>query len=142
MRKPMRPRFAFAAVFLLLAGCMSTEGAHQLMRPLDRAALAVSPFTAYTLFGVAEVTSLINTQKTITDHILSAASGRDCSTIRAKDEGIYCIDKNKIKGPKKPEVYCYRTLADVNCYADHGGYDARKLPIGLSEKELKLFANR
>jgi hypothetical protein len=121
---------------------MSAEGMKTLTAPLDRAALAVSPFTAYTLFGIAEITSLINTQKTITDHILSAASGRDCSTIRAKDEGVYCIDKNKMKGPKKPEVYCYRTLADVNCYADHGGYDARKLPIGLSEKELRLFANR
>ncbi|MEQ8710366.1 MAG: hypothetical protein RIC36_15360 [Rhodospirillales bacterium] len=73
------------------------------------------------LAGTAEVASVVNTDKTLTDHVASSLTGRDCSTIKVKTRNQYCIDPNSI--PPAPEpVYCYRSLGDITCYREPNPY--------------------
>ena len=61
----------------------------------------------------ADVVTLNATKKTIGDHIVSAATGRDCSILSFEKDGDYCPDKVEVD---RSRVYCYRTLADVECH--------------------------
>lgn len=83
---------ALAGAVMALAGCTS---------PLGLAAAG------------ADVVTLNATKKTIGDHVVSAATGRDCSIISFEQTGDYCPDKVVID---RSRVYCYRTLADVDCH--------------------------
>ena len=83
---------AVAAPVMALAGCTS---------PLGLAAAG------------ADVVTLNATKKTIGDHLVSAATGRDCSIISFEQSGDYCPDKVEVD---RSRVYCYRTLADVECH--------------------------
>ncbi len=83
---------AVAAQVMALAGCTS---------PLGLAAAG------------ADVVTLNATKKTIGDHLVSAATGRDCSIISFEKTGDYCPDKVEVD---RSRVYCYRTLADVECH--------------------------
>ncbi|RUQ70848.1 hypothetical protein [Azospirillum doebereinerae] len=65
-----------------------------------------------TLIGV-DMIALNATKKTVGDHIVSAATGRDCSIISFSESGDYCPDKVVVD---RSRVYCYRTLADVECH--------------------------
>ncbi|MCC7168171.1 MAG: hypothetical protein IT565_11440 [Rhodospirillales bacterium] len=81
-----------------------------------------------------EVVSLVATGKTATDHLMSMATGQDCSSIRAKDEGRYCV--SRLGEPiKKPDVYCYRTLGQVTCYKEPDPHGDNAQPIGLEPYE-------
>ena len=71
--------------------------------------------------GGAEVASVVNTDKTLTDHVASNLTGHDCSTVKVKSRGKYCIDQNSIPAPQ-PAVYCYRSLGDINCYENPDPY--------------------
>lgn len=90
----MRVWLAIAAAgpVMALAGCTS---------PLGLAAAG------------ADVVTLNATKKTIGDHLVSAATGRDCSIISFEQTGDYCPDKVVID---RSRIYCYRTLADVDCH--------------------------
>lgn len=83
---------AVAAPAMALAGCTS---------PLGLAAAG------------ADVVTLNATKKTIGDHLVSAATGRDCSILSFEQSGDYCPDKVEVD---RSRVYCYRTLADVECH--------------------------
>ncbi|WP_247894196.1 hypothetical protein [Azospirillum sp. B510] len=61
----------------------------------------------------ADVVTLNATKKTIGDHIVSAATGRDCSILSFEKDGDYCPDKVEVD---RSRLYCYRTLADVECH--------------------------
>ncbi|PWC33789.1 hypothetical protein [Azospirillum sp. TSO35-2] len=61
----------------------------------------------------ADVVTLNATRKTIGDHVVSSATGRDCSIISFTETGDYCPDKVVVDRSK---VYCFRTLADVECH--------------------------
>lgn len=61
----------------------------------------------------ADVVTLNSTKKTIGDHIVSAATGRDCSILSFEKDGDYCPDKVEVD---RSRLYCYRTLADVECH--------------------------
>lgn len=93
-------------------------------RPIPLAALAVlslvgplaacsSPPPLVPTVLAADIITLNATRKTIGDHIVSAATGRDCSVISFTETGDYCPDKVVVDRTK---VYCYRTLADVECH--------------------------
>ena len=71
---------------------------------------------------VLEVASVINTDKTLFDHVVSLAYGRDCSTIRYMDGDHYC------ERPPRPEtpLYCYPSLGDVVCYREDNPYGAQQ----------------
>jgi len=57
---------------------------------------------------------VMGTGKTVSDHIVSIQTGKDCSTVREEKGRSYCREDepNPI-----PALNCYRTLADVVCYA-------------------------
>ena len=74
-------------------------------------------------FAQIEGATVIGAKKTITDHIISLSSGKNCSTIR-KERGLtYCEEDEPVI---KPNIYCYKTLARVTCYdrpdPHRGGY--------------------
>ena len=62
---------------------------------------------------VLDAATVIGTDKTIIDHGVSLASGKDCSSVRLEQGKRYCKEDDPVI---RPDVYCYRTLADVTCY--------------------------
>jgi hypothetical protein len=69
---------------------------------------------AVTVAGTgADLVSLTSTKKTLGDHVASAATGKDCSSVTFSETGHYCPEKVVVDRSK---VYCYRTLADVDCH--------------------------
>lgn len=68
------------------------------------------------LFLSLEVLSVINTKKTLADHLATWITGKDCSTVRAQREGVWCVDW---PGPPPPrqQVYCYASIARPSCYS-------------------------
>jgi len=73
------------------------------------------PYSPLTALVVADGISVINTGKTVEDHVIGWVSGQDCSVIRASHGEDYCVSKEP---PPKVMVvaYCYRTLARTTCY--------------------------
>lgn len=65
--------------------------------------------------GVAQIegATIVGTGKTIEDHIISLASGKDCSTARSQRGLTYCKEDEV---HYKPDVHCYRNLGEVTCY--------------------------
>lgn len=59
------------------------------------------------------VVTLNATKKTVSDHIVSAVVGRDCSIISLQETGAYCPEQVVVD---RSDVYCYRTLAGVDCH--------------------------
>ncbi|MDP2700025.1 hypothetical protein [Thalassospira sp.] len=112
-------RFASIAAILFagsLAACSSTSD------KLDSAAEKVTGsemFSALQWYVALDVVSIINTDKTIVDHIVSLSTGRDCSTIRKIDGKTYC----KQDPIPEPPLYCYRSLAAVTCYQTPDPYN-------------------
>ncbi|MBI5163365.1 MAG: hypothetical protein HY985_05630 [Magnetospirillum sp.] len=106
-RHAARLAMALAAT-LAVAGCADEEGFQANM-----GRLGMTP--RYQFFQL-EALSLINTQKTITDHIATLVTGRDCSTPRAQREGVWCVDWPGAP-PPPPQVYCYQSLARPSCYS-------------------------
>lgn len=80
-------------------------------------------------FLQAEVVSLVATGKSASDHIVSMSTGKDCSSIRAKDEGQYCVSKNPPL--QRPDVYCYRSLGQVSCYREADPYGDGAQAVGM-----------
>jgi hypothetical protein len=74
--------------------------------------LGVSACDPVTL-GTFEAASVMGSDKTVVDHMISIGSGKNCSTIR-KEQGLtYCVeDMPKIR----QNIYCYRDLGGVTCY--------------------------
>ena len=71
-------------------------------------ACSVVPPVALTDFATVGLTD-----KTIEDHVVSAISGKDCSTVRTNQGRTYCAEDELNPEPK---VHCYRTLGEVTCY--------------------------
>ena len=91
-----RVRLAWIGLVLpVLAGCESVP-------PV----LAVGTATA-------SAVSLTATKKTLIDHAASAMTGKDCSAIALEQTGQYCSTPMVVD---RSNVYCYRTLADVDCH--------------------------
>lgn len=73
---------------------------------------AVSACDPVTLGGL-EAATLMGSEKTVVDHMVSMASGKDCSTIR-KERGLtYCVEDMP---QVRQNIYCYRDLGGVTCY--------------------------
>lgn len=70
------------------------------------------------MLASASIATFVQTDKTMTDHVVSYVSGDDCSILHTQDGGEYCRDTTE--GPKDASVaqqtYCYRTLGGIDCY--------------------------
>lgn len=71
--------------------------------------------TAFRPIAYLEMLSVINTDKTLIDHVSSWTSGQDCSTLRAQQGGYYCMEHYENR-ELMPTLYCYRSLGSVTCY--------------------------
>lgn len=63
--------------------------------------------------AAAEGTSLTSTKKSLADHVVSGLTGQDCSVVSFTETGNYCPEKVVVD---RSNLYCYRTLADVECH--------------------------
>ncbi len=64
-------------------------------------------------FVALEGASVVASDKTASDHIVSLMSGKDCSVVRTERGLTYCVeDEVRVE----PQVFCYKTLGDVACY--------------------------
>jgi hypothetical protein len=99
----------FVKTSVLLFSCYSIAGCWMMdMMP----PFGVHPGLA--LAGIETVT-LINSDRTLSDHMVSAYKNQDCSIVRSAEGGEYCVDL--VKPPHNPpKIYCYRTIGDVSCY--------------------------
>ncbi|WP_207478862.1 hypothetical protein [Arenibaculum pallidiluteum] len=95
---------------LLLAGCSD----------------AVAPLPAVT---AADIGVLIATDKTITDHAVSYYRDQDCRTTTYLETGRYCQPYPEPVTVTREAIYCYRTLADVECYPAPNPYGGRAQPV-------------
>jgi hypothetical protein len=98
---------------MLLGGCALVEG----------------PGTVATA-GVSTVL-LINTGKTITDHVLSYAIDEDCSMVNYEKTKHYCHEWPEVTARAEPELYCYKTLAQVECHARPEPYGNKETLVGI-----------
>ncbi|NQU61555.1 MAG: hypothetical protein HQ512_10540 [Rhodospirillales bacterium] len=85
--------------------------------------------------GVAQIQGLtvVGTDKTIEDHLISYSSGKNCSTIR-KERGLsYCEEDEPMI---KPPIYCYKTLARVTCYDRPDPHRGGQRKLGDNEHNM------
>lgn len=77
-----------------------------------------------------DVLTVMGTDKTIVDHIVSASSGKNCSSVRLEKGEYYCEED-------QPEVthniYCYKTLASVTCYDRADPHQGRYKKVGQND---------
>lgn len=69
---------------------------------------------AVTPYAMIDGAVVVGTEKTMADHAISLASGKDCSLVRIERGMTYCKE-DEVAGPR-PNLYCYRELAGVSCY--------------------------
>ena len=83
------------------------------------AGTACDPGTTLVVAG-ANVISVIDTDKTLTDHTASWVTGKDCSTREALDGRPYCQAEDIPLAPAaaEAEVYCYRSIGSIVCYSE------------------------
>lgn len=128
---------------LLLAGCgairAGTSGLVDGIHGLDPAVNDLgSPMSTVQTFWVLNAASVINTQKTIDDHLVSWISGYDCSTVRASTGDHYCVEKPETVPTVARASFCYKTLAAVNCYDRPVPYDQNRL-YGIQVDRIPAF---
>lgn len=102
---PMRARhiILIAAVSVLASACTDIYG--YVSRPQVNKIGTLSLVSAGMTMG---------TGKTLTDHAVSMYTDKDCSTVRTEQGRTYCREDEPNPAPT---VHCYRTIADVTCYA-------------------------
>ena len=64
--------------------------------------------------GQADALTVVGTDKTIIDHVVSINSGKNCSTVRREQGLHYCEEDEPAVNPR---IFCYKTLGRVTCYA-------------------------
>lgn len=84
--------------------------------PANNTAVAMHmPYSPMVGLVVLDGISVINTDKTVEDHVISWATGEDCSVVRASKGEHYCLNDTPV--PTEPRsTYCYRSIAMVSCY--------------------------
>ena len=74
-----------------------------------------------------EGATVVGTGKTISDHIVSFATGKNCSTVR-KNTGKHYCEEDEVAVPD--EVYCYNTLGEVSCYSEPRPHGEPQVHLG------------
>lgn len=115
-------RLSLIPLLLLLSACGAgrnvVQHASEEVHGMDSTTHALgSPFSTTQTFWILDGVSVINTQKTIDDHLVSWLSGDDCSTLKALHGEPYC-QPEPAKIPRITQTsYCYKNLAGVTCYS-------------------------
>lgn len=109
----------------------------RISRKSGRAGLLLIAFATVALAGcgnlgpyaIADGATVVVTDKTMIDHAISVASGKDCSVVRVEQGLRYCKEDEVVP---HPVVFCYRELGDVTCYSNP---DPRqeKGPLGYND---------
>lgn len=107
----MWSRIVFA---MLLAGLVSGCGA---LDPIANVGVGA---------GVGTLYSLGTTEKLPTDHLLSAATGRDCSIVTFEKTGYYCPPNIAVD---RSNLYCFKTLAGIDCHTRPDPYRNGNRPL-------------
>jgi len=95
------------------------------------AVISIIMLSACDVLYVGSAATLVTTDKTITDHAISIASGKDCSSVRVERGQSFC--KEDEVNPE-PNVHCFQTLGGIDCYRDPvDPYDARKTKVGQND---------
>lgn len=85
-------------------------------------ALAACDPTTGALFVTANVVSFVQTDKTLLDHGVSYAQGKDCSTLYWAEKKDYCRDEEEGEDialqPASAGPYCYRSIGSIVCYRE------------------------
>ena len=89
-------------------------------------AVSTAPTMMPQMLGVDGAT-VITTGKTISDHIVSYATGKNCSTVRRQTGQNFC-EEDDLSTPE--EIYCYNSLGDVNCFASPQPYGQGGQTVG------------
>ena len=95
--------------------------------------LAATPGSFNMISGQAEVLSILGTDKTIADHVVSIGSGKNCSTVR-RERGLHYCEEDE--PTVVPNVYCYRTLARVTCYDRPDPHRGASRRLGVNDHNL------
>jgi len=105
------------AGMLVLAGCAP---------PLGSAALP----------GLAQfdVATVIASDKTMFDHLVSASSGKNCSSVRI-EKGLHYCEEDEPQAVKR-NLYCYPSLGRVTCYDRPDPYRNNHQRLGENEHNL------
>jgi hypothetical protein len=120
----------YLALSVALSGCDTWHGVPDAIQPIT------SPSTSYFLLdGI----SVINTQKTVEDHVISLLTGMDCSTIRATKGDHYCLETPESAPVYVRTSYCYKTIAKVSCYTQPVPSDASQF-YGLRVDRIPVAA--
>lgn len=77
--------------------------------------------TAGAVYGLVEGSSLNQTGKTASDHLISTITGQDCNLLRYQQTGKYCLSSAELAqmdaaSRRDNAGYCYRTIGLVTCY--------------------------
>ncbi|HIJ38218.1 MAG TPA: hypothetical protein HPP80_04900 [Rhodospirillaceae bacterium] len=93
------------------------------------ALLGLAACTAATLPATVMIdgASVVNTEKTLDDHLASWFTGKDCSTVRASLGEKYCEEPPAFVPKIERTTYCYKSLAAVSCYDQPVQRDAARL---------------
>jgi len=85
--------------------------------------------------GAAQIDALtvVGTDKSIVDHVISYSSGKDCSSVYLEKGNRYCKEDEPVI---KPQVYCYRTLASMTCYERPDPFANGQREIGNNDHNL------
>ncbi|MDH5187600.1 MAG: hypothetical protein OEW37_01440 [Rhodospirillaceae bacterium] len=93
---------SFAFLVTLLSGCTFYQA---LPKPILS--------TIGNIFPI-DTALVMTTDKTIADHVVSGASGKNCKTTRQEQGRTYCVEDEPNPAPA---VTCYNTIGDVTCYS-------------------------
>ncbi len=78
----------------------------------------------------ANLASITNTDKTLTDHALSLYTGKDCTFANIFSDEEICKDKDAeepvVAGPP---LFCYETLGEISCYERPDPYANDQVPV-------------
>lgn len=101
---------ALLPLSLLIAACTPEDGA---------------------ILVVGSAISLIETDKTIPDHVMSQVMNKDCSAKRLIDGASkMCLDENApTTVAQAAPTYCYHTLGKITCYDKPDPYAAQATEV-------------
>lgn len=85
-----------------------------------------------TPYAMIDGAVIVGTQKTMADHVVSVASGKDCSLVRIERGQTYCKE-DEVAGPR-PNLYCYRELAGVSCYNEPDPRRSEQARLGNNDQ--------